>query len=137
MIVYGALAMLATVPVLSALSKVSSVTEGFVLGVAAVLIGSFYTSISGVLKAELFPTEIRTLGVSLPYAVANALFGGTADYVGLQTKAWGVESAFYWYVAGMAALAFIGALWMPDMRKHSHIKDASPVVGDGSVTSPA
>lgn len=123
MIAFGVLATVATVPVLSAISHVTSTTEGFLLGVSAVTIASFYTSISGVLKAELFPTEIRTLGVGLPYAIANAVFGGSAEYVGLQLKAWGVESDFYWYVAGMSAIVLIGAFWMPDMRKASFIKD--------------
>jgi len=50
-------------------------------------IASFYTSISGVVKAELFPTEVRALGVGLTYAIANALFGGTAEYVALWLKA--------------------------------------------------
>lgn len=127
MIAFGVLATVGTVPLLTAISRVTSVTEAFMLGVAATLIACFYTSISGVLKAELFPTEVRTLGVSLPYAVANALFGGSAEYVGLQLKSWGVESAFYWYVAGMAAIVLVGALWMPDMRKASYIKDASTV----------
>jgi len=29
-------------------------------------------------KAELFPAEIRALGVGLGYALANSVFGGTA-----------------------------------------------------------
>ena len=37
-------------------------------------------------KAELFPTGVRALGVALPYAIANALFGGTAEYVALWFK---------------------------------------------------
>jgi hypothetical protein len=39
-----------------------------------------------VVKAELFPAHIRALGVALPYAIANALFGGTAEYVALWFK---------------------------------------------------
>ena len=30
------------------------------------------------MKAELFPAEIRALGVGLGYALANSVFGGTA-----------------------------------------------------------
>jgi len=37
-----------------------------------------YTSINAVVKAELFPTHIRALGVGLGYALANSAFGGTA-----------------------------------------------------------
>ncbi len=45
-----------------------------------------YTSINAVVKAELFPAHIRALGVALPYALANTLFGGTAEYVALQLQ---------------------------------------------------
>ena len=37
-----------------------------------------YTSINAVVKAELFPTHVRALGVGLGYALANSPFGGTA-----------------------------------------------------------
>jgi hypothetical protein len=53
---------------------------------------SFYTSISGLIKAELFPMHVRALGVGLSYAIANALFGGTAEYVALWFKSIGHES---------------------------------------------
>ncbi len=61
---------------------------------------SFYTSISGIVKAEMFPPEIRALGVGLSYAVGNAIFGGSAEYVALGLKSMGHESYFYWYVSG-------------------------------------
>ena len=53
---------------------------------AALLIVTGYTSINAVVKAELFPAHIRALGVALPYAIANTLFGGTAEYVALWFK---------------------------------------------------
>ena len=37
-----------------------------------------YTSINAVVKAELFPTHVRALGVGLGYALANSALGGTA-----------------------------------------------------------
>src|SRR3546814_18060321 len=79
----------------------------FVLIVAALAIVSFYTSISGLVKAELFPTQVRALGVGLSYAIGNALFGGTAEYAALWVKQAGIESDFYWYVAGMAVMALL------------------------------
>ena len=53
------------------------------LALTALVIASFYTSISGVVKAEVFPSTVRALGVGFTYAVGNALFGGTAEYVAL------------------------------------------------------
>ena len=46
----------------------------FVLVLVALVIASFYTSISGVVKAELFPSTVRALGVGFTYAVGNAMF---------------------------------------------------------------
>ena len=56
------------------------------------LILSFYTSISGIVKAEMFPPHVRALGVGFSYAVGNALFGGSAPTVALQFKAAGIEN---------------------------------------------
>ena len=35
------------------------------------------------MKAEMFPPEIRAMSVGLAYAIANAVFGGSAEYVAL------------------------------------------------------
>jgi MFS transporter, MHS family, alpha-ketoglutarate permease len=82
---------------------------------------SFYTSISGLIKAELFPMDVRALGVGLSYALANALFGGTAEYMALWFKSIGHESAFFWYVVGMAGAAFLAVLLMPDTRYRGYL----------------
>jgi len=117
MLAFGGLGMLFTVPLLSALGTVSDPVTAFLLIVAALVIISFYTSISGLIKAELFPMEVRALGVGLSYAIGNAMFGGTAEAVALWFKSIGIESAFYYYVTGMLALAFLTALVMPHMKK--------------------
>jgi MHS family alpha-ketoglutarate permease-like MFS transporter len=118
LIVWAALATLFTVPLLTALGQVSSPTMAFLLIMAALTIASFYTSVSGLFKAELFPMEVRALGVGFSYAVGNALFGGTAEYAALWFKQAGSESWFYWYVTGMSALALVTALAMRDLSRH-------------------
>ena len=47
------------------LAKVSSPYAAFGPVICALLIVSFYTSISGILKAEMFPAQVRALGVGL------------------------------------------------------------------------
>ena len=121
MLWFGGLASLATVPLLTAISTVASPTTAFALIIAGLAIVSFYTSISGLVKAELFPTEVRALGVGLTYGVGNAIFGGTAEYVALWFKQAGRESWFFWYVAFMCAIAFVVAITMRDSRKHGHL----------------
>jgi MFS transporter, MHS family, alpha-ketoglutarate permease len=76
-----------------------------------------------VVKAELFPAHIRTLGVALPYALANAIFGGTAPYVALWFKDAGWERGFYWYVTGMIGVSLVTYLRMRDTAKHSRIAE--------------
>ncbi|MCI4069091.1 MFS transporter [Dickeya dianthicola] len=110
MLFFGALSALLTVPILSALQGVTNPAIAFALVMLALVIVSFYTSISGILKAEMFPPEVRALGVGLSYAVANALFGGSAEYVALSLKSLGMEEAFFWYVSLMGALAFLVSL---------------------------
>jgi len=110
MMIFGAGAAICTVPVLTLLQNVQSPGIAFALIMLALLITSFYTSISGILKAEMFPPEVRTLGVGLSYAVANAIFGGSAEYVALLMKHNGMETTFFWYVSIMGALAFLVSL---------------------------
>ena len=86
MLLFGGLGAVATVPILTALQGVTSPVAAFLLIILALAIVSFYTSISGIVKAEMFPPEVRALGVGLAYAVANAIFGGSAEYVALGLK---------------------------------------------------
>lgn len=127
MICFTALAVVASVPLLAALGTVTSAYAAFFLVMAGLLIGSFYTSIAGVVKAELFPSTVRALGVGFPYAVANALFGGSAEYVALSFKASGREVWFAWYVAVMAAVALAASIWMPDTRKRGYLEGSGQV----------
>ncbi|MEP6964456.1 MAG: MFS transporter, partial [Polaromonas sp.] len=120
MLLFGALGTLATVPILTALGSVSSPVVAFFLITLALAIVSFYTSISGIVKAEMFPTEVRALGVGLAYAVANAIFGGSAEYVALALKSIGHEPVFYWYVTVMMVVAFLVAWRLPREAKYLH-----------------
>ena len=120
MLLFGALGALATVPILTGLQHVTSPVMAFVLIILALAIVSFYTSISGIVKAEMFPPEVRALGVGLAYAVANAIFGGSAEYVALGLKSLGHESAFYWYVTTMMVIAFFVSLRLPRTASYLH-----------------
>ncbi|MBC2665512.1 MFS transporter [Novosphingobium flavum] len=118
MIVFGALGTFCTIPLLEALHGVTSPWAAFALIAAALVMISFYTSVSAILKAELFPAEVRAVGVGFSYALANALFGGTAEYAALTLKAIGRENWFYYYVTGMMALVLVISLGMAPRARY-------------------
>jgi MFS transporter, MHS family, alpha-ketoglutarate permease len=121
LIAFGSFGALLTYPILRMLETATSSFAAFLLVLGALVIVTGYTSINAVVKAELFPAHIRALGVALPYALANAIFGGTAEYVALWFKSEGLERGFYWYVSGMVALSLIAYLRMPETRRASEI----------------
>jgi MHS family alpha-ketoglutarate permease-like MFS transporter len=120
---YGIGATLMTFPVMNYLQTADSAMGAFLVICGALLVQSTYTSISGQYKAELFPTEIRALGVGLPYALGVAFIGGTAEAVALKLKQIGYETSFYWYVTFFMVIVLITATLMPDTKQHSRIKE--------------
>ena len=121
LIAFGVLGTTLTVPILSQLGAVETPLQAFVLIMLALLIVSGYTSINAVVKAELFPVEIRALGVGLPYALTVSIFGGTAEYLALWFKSVGHEEWFSWYVTTCIAISLLVYLAMPDTRQVSQI----------------
>jgi MFS transporter, MHS family, alpha-ketoglutarate permease len=120
---FGVLGTIATVPLLTALSNASGQWEAFGLMMCALLIVSGYTSINAVVKAELFPAEIRALGVGFPYAVTVAIFGGTAESIALLFKDANHESYYYWYVTGCIFVSLLVYAFMRDTKKTSLIQE--------------
>jgi MFS transporter, MHS family, alpha-ketoglutarate permease len=123
LIAFGVLGTLGTVPVLTALGATRSEPRAFLLLLAALLAVSGYTAINAVVKAELFPTEIRALGVGFPYAVTVSLFGGTAEYLALRAKSMGHERWYYWYVTACIAASLAVYATMPETRTASAMPD--------------
>jgi len=111
-------------PILVGISHTGSgwVALGLICAFLVTLSG--YSAVNAVVKAELFPVNIRGLGVSLPYAVANAIFGGTAEYIALALKKSGHESVFYVYVAVILAAAALTALRMRNTQTLGLIEDS-------------
>jgi MHS family alpha-ketoglutarate permease-like MFS transporter len=119
---FGGGALLA-VPVLTAITKATDPVAVYGLCLLPLLFLSGYSSLSGIVKAELYPAHVRALGVALPYAIAMALFGGNAETAALYFKRSGHETGYFWVVAGIMAVAFLVAAGMRDTRKHSLIRE--------------
>jgi MFS transporter, MHS family, alpha-ketoglutarate permease len=122
LVAFGVLGATLTYPILRATAKTRDPYVAFALIVGALVIVSGYTAINAIVKAELFPAEIRTLGVALPYALANTVFGGTAEYVALWFKTRGLEEGFYVYVAVMIAISLVVYVRMPEPRSYGRIQ---------------
>lgn len=116
---FGVAGVLFTIPILTALQATRDAFTAFLLIAAAWLIVSGYTSINAVVKAELFPTSIRALGVGLPYAITVSIFGGSIDSVALSFKSAGVETWFYYYLTAMIAISLIVYVFMRDTKAES------------------
>ncbi|MCG5078565.1 MFS transporter [Paraburkholderia tagetis] len=116
---FGVAGTLFTVPLMTKLQTATGPLQAFLLIAAAWLIVSAYTSISGVVKAELFPTNVRATGVGLPYALTVSIFGGTSEMLALWLKSIGHEGWFYYYLTGCIAISLIVYIFMRDTLKSS------------------
>jgi MHS family alpha-ketoglutarate permease-like MFS transporter len=123
MIFFGLAGMVLTYPIFTALETAKDPVTAFALVMASLIIVTGYTSINAVVKAELFPGHIRALGVALPYAIANTLFGGTAEFVALKLKDIGHERWFYVYVSVVIGFSLITYATMRDTKRASLIED--------------
>ncbi|TVT47492.1 MFS transporter [Amycolatopsis rhizosphaerae] len=119
LIAFGVLGTLVTVPSLTLLAHTKNPAFAFLLMTVPLGVSAAYTSISAVVKAELFPTSVRALGVGLPYSVAVAVFGGTAEYLALWAKQAGHESWFFYYVTVCVFVSLIVYVRMRDTAKDS------------------
>jgi len=116
---FGVSGVLFTIPLLTTLHSVKGPWPAFLLIAAAWMIVTGYTSINAVVKAELFPTNVRALGVGLPYALTVSIFGGTVESVALWFKTVGHETWFYYYLTGMIAISLVVYVFMRDTKADS------------------
>jgi MHS family alpha-ketoglutarate permease-like MFS transporter len=118
---FGVLGTIFTVPLLTILSTTTSQWQAFALLMFALIIVSGYTSINAIVKAELFPAEIRALGVGLPYALTVAVFGGSAEYIALKLKEMNYENYYYWYITGCIFISLLVYISMKDTKIKSEL----------------
>jgi MHS family alpha-ketoglutarate permease-like MFS transporter len=121
LIAFGVLGTLGTVPLLTTLQGTKSPLIAFLLICLAWAIVSGYTALTAIVKAELFPTAVRAMGVGIPYAITAALFGGSVDSVALWFKSQGNESGFYWYATGCIFISLLFYIGIKDTKANSRM----------------
>jgi len=112
---------LMTYPAMTTLMNGPHPIAAFLIVSALVFVLSGYNSVSAVVKAELFPANVRALGVALPYGMAAATFGGTAEMLALAFKRAGHETWFFIYVACVLVMSFLVVLRLRESKTHSLI----------------
>jgi len=118
---------LLTVPIMTIMGSTRNPVGAFFLVLAGLVVVAGYTSINAIVKAELFPTKIRAIGVGLPYALTVAIFGGTAELIAQALKSAGHESVFFYYVAGCVLVSLIVYGTMRETSKTSELEQREPV----------
>jgi MHS family alpha-ketoglutarate permease-like MFS transporter len=124
LIAFGVLGTLGTYPLLTTLQNTTSPWMAFLLVCIAWAIVSGYTALTAIVKAEMFPTAVRAMGVGIPYAITAAVFGGSVDSVALWFKTQGNESGFFWYATGCIFVSLLFYVCMKDTRKASKMEQA-------------
>jgi MHS family alpha-ketoglutarate permease-like MFS transporter len=122
---FGTLGTLGTYPLLTTLKQTTDPFTAFLIICLAWAIVTGYTSITAIVKAELFPTAVRALGVGLPYALTAAVFGGTTDSVALYFKNEGHEEWFYFYATGLIFISLLFYIFLRDTQKASRMDEIS------------
>ncbi len=120
---FGIFGTLGTYPLLSGIQHTTSPWVAFGLICLAWAIVSGYTSITAVVKAEMFPTAVRAMGVGIPYAITAAVFGGSVDGVAQYFKVelhW--EEGFFWYATACIFVSLLVYLWLPDTQKNTRME---------------
>ena len=123
--------MIATVPIFTVIGHTHSGWVAFGGMMIGLVFLSGYTALAAIVKAELFPTKIRAIGVGVPHALVAAVFGGTTETVALSLKNAGHESAFFYWVIGCVALTLVAILLIPETSRRSTLEAQDPIVADG------
>jgi MHS family alpha-ketoglutarate permease-like MFS transporter len=124
MLVFGVGGTLLTVPIMEALGAVHDTGLALLLNLAGLFILSGFSSIHWLVKSELFPAEIRALGVGLPFAIISSVMGGTTEWAALRLKEAGHETYFFYYVSACAAISLVSYILMPETLTKSTLDRA-------------
>jgi MFS transporter, MHS family, alpha-ketoglutarate permease len=88
----------------------------FLVQLVGMLLILGYSANCAVIMAEQFPAEVRATGIALPYALAVAVFGGTAPYLTTWMHENGHSDLLWIYVSGAALISLVVYLTMPETK---------------------
>ncbi|AQT81645.1 alpha-ketoglutarate transporter [Mycolicibacterium litorale] len=107
LVFFGVGGLVYTYVLITFLPETRSPLTSFALVAVGYVILTGYTSINALVKSELFPAQVRALGVGVGYALANSLFGGTAPLIYQAAKEQGQVPLFIGYVTVCIAVSLV------------------------------
>ena len=107
LVFFGVGGVIYTYVLITYLPQTTSPVMAFLLTAVGYVILTGYTSVNAIVKAELFPAEIRALGVGLGYALANSVFGGTAPLLFQAAKSGHHIGWFIFYVTVVIGVSLV------------------------------
>lgn len=102
------------VPLFSWLS--SSVWTLLATMTTGLLLFGCYAAVAPTAMAELFPTQVRSVGLGMPYSLVVALFGGTAPYLVQKLTDHGHGDWFPWYVLVLCLVSLAVYVTTPETK---------------------
>lgn len=113
----GALGLILTVPLMRAIGEARGFADALFPLLAALGVQGLFSSVGGLVKAELFAAPTRATGVALGHSVGVALFGGTTEFAALWFAKHGHPGWFAVYVsAGFGLLLAVGLAFAGRIR---------------------
>ncbi|MEE4591077.1 MFS transporter [Streptomyces sp. DSM 41524] len=88
----------------------------FLVQLVGMLLILGYSANCAVIMAEQFPPEVRATGIALPYALAVAIFGGTAPYLTTWLHESGHSDLLWVYVSAASLISLVVYLTMPETK---------------------
>jgi MFS transporter, MHS family, alpha-ketoglutarate permease len=88
----------------------------FAIELAGLVLIVGYSANCAVIMCEQFPAEVRITGIGLPYALAVAVFGGTAPYVTTWMNSHHLGQLVWLYVAAAALIGAVVYATMPETK---------------------
>lgn len=117
LLVWSAALTLLVIPLSKLITPQAGLPQLLVVFCTGLGLYALMASIAPAVMSELFPTELRGVGIGAWYNVTVAVFGGTAPLVIATLAARGRADLFFVYVAVGAAIAFVTIL---TLRETAH-----------------
>jgi MHS family alpha-ketoglutarate permease-like MFS transporter len=116
MLIWSGLMALLVVPMSKLIAPGASFGQVLLVFCFGLGLYAIFSSIAPAIMSELFPTQLRGLGIGAWYNLTVAVFGGTAPLVIQWLGDVGHASWFFWYVAAGAVIAFVATLSLPETK---------------------